>query len=159
MKKILSLLLILPSIVFAQQYNSTNVHYYLPDGYSITDIGKTQDPYNSLSRVNIRVIITGQYDVYWGEIGNFNSTSASSYIDQINNTIKLLRDSHRYIRDNKLSNKKISVYSYDDRKIGIYSDYKNLIMWRDGYKDKRKTFYEIDINKVLPETSDYDFLK
>ncbi len=159
MKKILSLLLILPSIVFAQQYNSTNVHYYLPEGYSITDIGKTQDPYNSLSRVNIRVIITGQYDVYWGEIGNFNSTSASSYIDQINNTIKLLRDSHRYIRDNKLSNKKISVYSYDDRKIGIYSDYKNLIMWRDGYKDKRKTFYEIDINKVLPETSDYNFLK
>ena len=159
MKKILSLLLILPSLVFAQQYNSTNVHYYLPDGYSITDIGKTQDPYNSLSRVNIRVIITGQYDIYWGEIGNFNSTSASSYIDQINNTIKLLRDSHRYIRDNKLSNKKISVYSYDDRKIGIYSDYKNLIMWRDGYKDKRKTFYEIDINKVLPETSDYDFLK
>ena len=159
MKKILSLLLILPSIVFAQQYNSTNVHYYLPEGYSITDIGKTQDPYNSLSRVNIRVIITGQYDIYWGEIGNFNSTSASSYIDQINNTIKLLRDSHRYIRDNKLSNKKISVYSYDDRKIGIYSDYKNLIMWRDGYKDKRKTFYEIDINKVLPETSDYNFLK
>ena len=159
MKKILSLLLILPSIVFAQQYNSTNVHYYLPEGYSITDIGKTQDPYNSLSRVNIRVIITGQYDIYWGEIGNFNSTSASSYIDQINNTIKLLRDSHRYIRDNKLSNKKISVYSYDDRKIGIYSDYKNLIMWRDGYKDKRKTFYEIDINKVLQETSDYDFLK
>ena len=159
MKKILSLLLILPSLVFAQQYNSTNVHYYLPEGYSITDIGKTQDPYNSLSRVNIRVIITGQYDIYWGEIGNFNSTSASSYIDQINNTIKLLRDSHRYIRDNKLSNKKISVYSYDGRKIGIYSDYKNLIMWRDGYKDKRKTFYEIDINKVLPETSDYDFLK
>lgn len=159
MKKILSLLLILPSIVFAQQYNSTNVHYYLPEGYSITDIGKTQDPYNSLSRVNIRVIITGQYDVYWGEIGNFNSTSASSYIDQINNTLKLLRDSHRYIRDNKLSNKKISVYSYDGRKIGVSSDYKNLIMWRDGYKDKRKTFYEININKVLPETSDYDFLK
>ena len=159
MRKFLLFLFLLPVVAFSQQYNSPNVHYYLPDGYSITDIGKTQDPYNSLSRVNIRVIITSQYDVYWGEIGNFNSTSASSYIDQINNTLKLLRDSHRYIRDNKLSNKKISVYSYDGRKIGVSSDYKNLIMWRDGYKDKRKTFYEININKVLPETSDYDFLK
>ncbi len=159
MKKILSLLLILPSIVFAQQYNSTNVHYYLPEGYSITDIGKTQDPYNTLSLVNIRVIITNPYDAYSGEFGNFNTPSVSSYINQLNNTIKLLQENYRYIRDNKLSNEKISVYSYDDRKIGVSSDYKKLILWRDGHEEKRQTFYEIDINKVLPKTSDYDFLK
>ena len=40
MKKILLFLFLFPTVVFAQRYNSPNVHFYLPDGYSIKDLEK-----------------------------------------------------------------------------------------------------------------------
>ena len=162
MKKIILLLLLslFPCGVFAQQYNSPNVHYYLPEGYSIKDLKKVQDPYSTLSSLCIYVIITDNYGISFGNIKCSDMpTKRNKYISELNNNILSIAKNRHFTRLNRLSNGKNTVYSYDDRKIAVSSNYKKMILWHDGHEENRQTFYEIDINKVLPETSDYDFLK
>ena len=162
MKKFLLFLFLLPVVAYSQQYNynSPNVHYYLPDGYSIKDLEKAQDPYSSLSSLCIYVIITNNRGIFFGNIKCSDMPAKrNQYISDLNNNIQSIARNRNFSRSNQLSNSKNTVYSYDDRKIAVSSNYKKLILWRDGHEENRQTFYEIDINKVLPKTSDYDFLK
>lgn len=160
MKKILLFLFLFPTVVFAQRYNSPNVHFYLPDGYSIKDLGKAQDPYNSLSPLYLYVIVINDYNISFGTINSADMPNKKDkYISELNRKIKVIANRQHYSLQKNLSNGKNTVYSYTNKKIAISSNYKKVILWRDGYEDERETLYEININKVLPEESNYDFLE
>lgn len=161
MKKVLLFLFyLLPIVAFAQQYNSPNVHYYLHEGYSIKDLEKAQDSYSDHSECRIYVIITDNYGISFGNIKCSDMPiQRDKYISELNSNILTIAKNRHFSRSNRLSNLRNTVYSYDDRKIAVSSNFKKMILWRDGHEEKRQTFYEIDINKVLPKTSDYDFLK
>lgn len=159
-----------PFTVHSQNYNATNVHYYLAVGYSIEDIDVVQDPYASASILSIRCIIIRGNSIYSAEAGPYTASikrNRQKYIDAIEGSLRRAPLKHSY--DNSLSTSKFRVYT---RNIpasmwgpatavhyAIQRNFKQLIYWEDGYEDKKQLYYEIDIEDVLPKNANLDFLE
>ena len=171
-KSLFILVFIAVSLVgYSQDYNSSNVHYYIPVGYSIEDIGVAQHPYASASILDIKVIIIRGNSIYSTLVGRYASSilrNRQKYIDAIERNIRSL-SLHKYDYDSNLSTSKFKVYTRNvpasmwgpgmTDHYAVQRDFKQLIYWEDGYEDKKQLYYEIDIEDVLPQDVNLDFLE
>lgn len=55
----------------AQSYDDSNVHYYLPVGYSVEDVGNTRHPYSTASMLYVTVIIERGNNIYCSTDGKY----------------------------------------------------------------------------------------
>lgn len=163
---ILSIFTFISIGINAQNYNDSNVHYYMPVGYSPEDIGKVYAP--------VTPIIERGSSIYSFYLSGIWSSEAKHDRD------RCIRGINKNIRTSSISlgsyNSKVSTSKYDvysesypsdmfgsgfTRYHAISKDHKELIRWddRDG-ADKRKRYYEVDINDILPKSVEsYDFLE
>ena len=175
MRKIIFLFFLIFIMVYlvgySLDYNSSNFHYFIPVGYSIEDIGVAQDPYSSASILDIQVIIVRGNCIYSAGVGHYVSSiqrNRQKYIDAVEREIRSL-SLHRYDYDSNLSTSKFRVYTQNvpasmwgpgmTDHYAVQRDFKQLIYWQDGYEDKKKLYYEIDIEDVLPQDVNLDFLE
>ncbi len=156
----------------AQKYNDSNVHYYLPVGYSVEDIGKISHPYSSASMLYVTVIIERGNKIYSTTTGNLVSSITRNREKYITSIERCLRSaSLRGSYNSSLSTSKYEVYSENipssmfgsgfTRYSAISKDYKEFIQWDDKYGiDNRQRYYEFDIETLLPKSAEsYDFLE
>lgn len=156
----------------AQSYDDSNVHYYLPVGYSVEDVGNTRHPYSTASMLYVTVIIERGNNIYCSNTGNWSfeiKRNRDKCISSINSGIRNASNIGSY--NSRLSTSKYEVYSKSvpssmwgsgyTRYNAISKDYKEYITWDDSSgADKRKRYYEIDINELLPKSvENYDFLE
>ena len=96
----------------AQSYDDSNVHYYLPVGYSVEDVGKTRHPYSTASMLYVTVIIERGNNIYCSNTGNWTSTikrNRDKCISSINSGIRYASNIGSY--NSRLSTSKYEVYS------------------------------------------------
>ena len=169
---ILSIFTFISIGINAQKYNDSNVHYYLPIGYSVEDVGNTRHPYSSASMLYVTVIVERGNSIYSFCTGNFVSSiknNRDKYISSINRGIRNAYSCGSY--NSRLSTSKYDVYSKSipssmwgsgyTRYNAISKDYKEYIEWNDNRgADKRNRYYEVDVNDLLPKSvENYDFLE
>lgn len=169
---ILFIFMFLSMGIKAQRYDDSNVHYYLPVGYSVEDVGNTRHPYGSASMLYVTVIIERGNSIYYSSTGNWISSIKRNRDRCINSINQGIRNSFSIGSYNSSqSTSKYDVYSKSvpssfwgsgyTRYNAISKDYKEYITWDDrSGADKRERYYEIDINELLPKSvENYDFLE
>ena len=156
----------------AQSYDDSNVHYYLPVGYSVEDVGNTRHPYSTASMLYVTVIIERGNNIYYSSAGNWADAikrNRDKCISSLNSGIRNAVSIDSY--NSGVSTSKYKVYSKTfpssmwgsecTYSYAISKDYKEYIKWDDrSGADKRERYYEIDINELLPKSvENYDFLE
>ena len=96
----------------AQSYDDSNVHYYLPVGYSVEDVGNTRHPYSTASMLYVTVIIERGNNIYCSNTGNWSfaiKRDRDKCISSINSGIRNASNIGSY--NSGLSTSKYEVYS------------------------------------------------
>ena len=96
----------------AQSYDDSNVHYYLPVGYSVEDVGNTRHPYSTASMLYVTVIIERGNNIYYSSTGNWVDAikrNRDKCISSINSGIRNASNIGSY--NSGLSTSKYEVYS------------------------------------------------
>ena len=113
MKNIILFIFMFLSIgIKAQSYDDSNVHYYLPVGYSVEDVGNTRHPYSTASMLYVTVIIERGNNIYCSNTGNWSfdiKRNRDKCISSINSGIRNASNIGSY--NSGLSTSKYEVYS------------------------------------------------
>lgn len=148
----------------AQSYDDSNVHYYLPVGFSVENIYKNEPP-------SCIVIRGNSLDFY--DLGDYGITqhlhNRKRFIEGIERKFQYHTATHFY--DKKLSTYKYDVYTYNyggnafwgsgpyTSHIAVKKNKEELIKWKEGEENKKRYYFKISAEDFLPSDKTLDFLE
>lgn len=154
----------------AQSYTSSNVHYYMPIGFSASDVGETilLPNHASVSSTGAFIVVDLGNRIRTALGPNNKRMSREQTINYLNAAVKGSKGALEFVYDSSMSTSKRKVYKRVvsssmfgpglTEYIALSPDFKSYIRWEKGREDRRVEYSEIDITETIPSAPNNDFL-